>query len=351
MSGTVFAIVLLSVLLVLGNLFQRIRPLLVELGAPLSLLGEFALNVLPVSLIFTVPWAFLSAVLLVFGRLSSDNELTAFRVAGMSLYRLAVPVFAIGLALSAGCLWLNLQVAPKAKKRVESIVTSAIIKDPRTLLNPVADQNRLKDIKVFVERDEGDELVNFHLFKPRAEGESGDVYVHAERVEPIVDEEKQQFRLRLTNATIDATRDDGEPMTLFAGQLEPLVFDYSEDLRKMPKASSMSNAEIARFIASPPEMPPQVLEPILDQVRAVAMRRYASSFACLALAFVAVPLGIKARRRDSASGLILSLAIGASYFVASEFLGDSGLGPNAVWIPNLVCLVLGIILFRRARFR
>ncbi|MGB1129239.1 MAG: hypothetical protein ACPG4K_04255, partial [Haloferula sp.] len=64
-SGTFFAILLLSLLLVLGNLFKEIRPLLVEVGAPISVLGEFVLSVLPVSLIFTIPWGFLSAVLLV----------------------------------------------------------------------------------------------------------------------------------------------------------------------------------------------------------------------------------------------------------------------------------------------
>ena len=92
--GTLFAILLLSTILVMGSLFQNIRMLIVELGAPPAIIGEFVLAAIPFSLIYTIPWAFLSAVLLVFGRLSSDNELTGFRVAGMSLSRLSVPVVA-----------------------------------------------------------------------------------------------------------------------------------------------------------------------------------------------------------------------------------------------------------------
>ena len=77
----------------------------------------------------------------------------------------------------------------------------------------------------------------------------------------------------------------------------------------------------------------------------------ATSFACLAFAFIGVPLGIKARRRDTSTGLILSLVIGAAYFVGGNMISDSGLDPWMAWIPNIACILLGIILFRRARFR
>ena len=52
---------------VLGNLFKKIQPLLVDQRAPLELVLRFVLNVLPLSLMYTLPWGFLSAVLLVFG--------------------------------------------------------------------------------------------------------------------------------------------------------------------------------------------------------------------------------------------------------------------------------------------
>ena len=75
------------------------------------------------SLIYTVPWGFLSAVLLVFGRLSSDNEITSFRVAGLSLVRLAVPVFVIGALLSLLSLWLNTTVVPRSMATTMQLVT------------------------------------------------------------------------------------------------------------------------------------------------------------------------------------------------------------------------------------
>ena len=113
--GTLYAVLVLGLVLVLGNLFKKIQPLLVDQKAPLELVLRFVISVLPLSLMYTVPWGFLSAVLLVFGRLSSDHEITGFRVAGVSLVRLSAPVFVIGALLSLASLWLNINVVPHSK--------------------------------------------------------------------------------------------------------------------------------------------------------------------------------------------------------------------------------------------
>ena len=66
----------------LGNVFKRLLDLLVNNDAPLDLILSFIAYILPFSLTFTIPWGFLTAVLLVFGRLSAENELIAWRSSG-----------------------------------------------------------------------------------------------------------------------------------------------------------------------------------------------------------------------------------------------------------------------------
>ena len=90
--GTIFGVSLLTVVLVLGQLFRKIRPLLVEQAAPLELMGQFILLIIPFTLMFTLPWGFLASTLLSFGRLSSNNELLGLRMAGMSLMRVSLLV-------------------------------------------------------------------------------------------------------------------------------------------------------------------------------------------------------------------------------------------------------------------
>lgn len=349
LSGTLFAIVLLSVLLVLGNLFQEIRPLLVEIGAPVGVLWDFILSVLPVSLIYTIPWAFLSAVLLMFGRLSRDSELDAFRSAGVSLFRLAVPVLVLGLLLSGLCLWLSVEVVPKAKRRVDETVTRVIIKDPRALLRAGVDQSRIPNLRVYSERSDGPVFHNFHIFGMDEEGElATSAYIHADSAETVVDEEKQEIRLRLTDAYAEVPRArGGAPRVLLARELEWIAIDYAPDPRDILKSGDMTNLEIDAFLDEHPDMDPE----LRAAYRAEKNQRYSSSLACLALALIGVPLGIKARRHDTSSGLILSLGLGAAYFIAGSLIEDGDGRGWLLWLPNLACLLLGIVLFRRARFR
>src|SRR6202040_3702068 len=109
--NVLFAIAVLSLVLVVGNIFRKLLPLLVNPDVPLEYLLSFIAYVLPFSLIFTIPWGLLTAVLLVFGRLSADNELTALRSNGVSITRICIPLMAIAIVCTAASLWLNVEVA------------------------------------------------------------------------------------------------------------------------------------------------------------------------------------------------------------------------------------------------
>ena len=167
LAGTLYAVLVLSLVLVLGNLFKKIQPLLVDQKAPLELVLRFVLNVLPLSLMYTLPWGFLSAVLLVFGRLSAGQEITAFRVAGISLVRLSAPVFVIGALLSLGSLWININVVPASKASTVQLIYEQAARDPDSLLKPGVVQGNFKGDgggiqKVLIEDRSGEWVEGFH---------------------------------------------------------------------------------------------------------------------------------------------------------------------------------------------
>lgn len=97
--NVLFAIAVLSLVLVVGNIFRKLLPLLVNHDVPIEYLITFIAYVMPFSLIFTIPWGLLTAILLVFGRLSADNELIALRSNGVSISRICIPL--AGSRLSA----------------------------------------------------------------------------------------------------------------------------------------------------------------------------------------------------------------------------------------------------------
>ncbi len=137
-------------------------------------------------------------------------------------------------------------------------------------------------------------------------------------------------------------------MPYMAYVAEPVVFDLKDP--KKPKPNSMSNHQIRDEIKTNASLTERQKLKLHTEI----MTRYSFSMACFAFAVVAVPLGLQARRRDSSMGLVYSLLIGAGYFLltmmADQFKSDFG-ATAMLWAPNVACVLLGLFLFRRARFK
>ena len=82
LSTVTWSVAMLSLMLVVGNALRDLLNLLISHQLPVSYIISFIGYLLPFSMIYSIPWGILVAVLLVFGKLSSDNELVALRANG-----------------------------------------------------------------------------------------------------------------------------------------------------------------------------------------------------------------------------------------------------------------------------
>src|SRR5881227_4117327 len=160
-----FAIFVLSFVLVIGNIFRKLLPLLVNHDLPVEYLIGFVAYVLPFSLIFTIPWGLLTAVLLVFGRLSADNELTALRSNGVSITRICIPLMAIAIVCTAASLWLNVKVAPAAQEKLRSTIFDLATRNPMALFGSDQVIDQFPGRKIYVGKKEGNKLENITVFE------------------------------------------------------------------------------------------------------------------------------------------------------------------------------------------
>ncbi len=394
-SVTFLGVLSLTMLLLLGQLFKELHALLVESGAPPTIVIDFILQVIPFSLTFSIPWGFLTAVLLVYGRLAADNELTSMRMAGLSLWRLSMPAIGLGVALSALCYYINIEVAPKGKNAMSDLVMRAAMDNPRNLLNSGQTVTKLDKVQLYIEHREGDELKGLHVYpidKGAGMGSDFDA-IHAESaVIGEFDLKTRLLQLTLKNARIERS---GASLTDMAaiGVMPLRIHIPIRDQRKL-KPNRFTNSEInyvLDHIKTTLQLDMKKLElyednatvnpsfPCADLLWAEvrkdvnyynAMKQkknvlafqtegvQRASFACACIVFslIGVPLAITARRKDTSTGFALGIIVAAVYFVALVFCElsrkSSGITPYIVlWLPNVICAAYAIWQHQKAKFR
>jgi lipopolysaccharide export LptBFGC system permease protein LptF len=108
----------LTTLMAFGGMF---RPMTKQ-GIDVSQVMVILVNLMPAMLAYAIPIAALFAAVLVYWRMSTDNELTACRAGGISFVAIIMPAFLLGLAVATVDLMFVNYVVPRFLQSTERIV-------------------------------------------------------------------------------------------------------------------------------------------------------------------------------------------------------------------------------------
>jgi len=350
--NVLFAIAVLSLVLVVGNIFRKLLPLLVNHDVPVEYLISFIAYVLPFSLIFTIPWGLLTAILLVFGRLSADNELIALRSNGVSITRICMPLAFVAIVCTVICLWLNVHVAPAAQEKLRSTIFDLATRNPMALFGSDQVIDQFPGRKIYVGKKEGNKLDNIIVFEMNDDAVPVRVtYARTGMLE--ADLPNKRILMHLYDARYQQ-RDEKDPLDLrkirdgismTEGTLPIGLDELYEKEKKKPSRSALSIAQLVDQLKSENERE-------RSASRTEINKRFSFPFSCLAFAIIAVPLGVTAHRRETSIGFAMGLIVAITYFLF-VILGDTlratpWMHPELlVWFPNVLFGVLGLLLFRR----
>lgn len=350
--------------LVIGNV---IKDVMSELASGKIDFGIFAYTIaliIPAIIPYAMPMGVLTAILLVFGRMSAQSEIVAIKASGRSIWDISAPVFFLAILASLFSVGINFYYAPMARFAYKSILKNAIAENPLQFIKPGTFVREFPGFVIYSDSAEGNTLKNFRIWELDKSGEVKTSTI-AKTANLTYDENTDAIVLTLNNASSDIRRkSDSENFSkpVYTAKFEKasVSLNLAEILgtnKQRKKLAYMTFNELmkARFTYNPkklPETPENMLRNRM-KVQIQIQQNFAMAFSIFAMVILAVPLGIKAQRTETFANLAMALALALGYYLLMVLISWLEKFPNLrpdilIWIPNLLFLALGLVLLKRA---
>lgn len=380
--------------------------LFVKKGVPLAaVLEAFGLSLAWMTLL-AVPMAVMVAVLTAFGRLAGDNEITALRATGASVFRLITPVLAASVIIAGGLFYFGNAFLPTANHRLKTLLVDIHKVRPLTTIEPDVLTELPGGYMILVSELDRETNEIFDVRIHRFEGEEPVQTIIADRGVVSTEPARDLLRIELMDGEIHEL--DPEDRTRY----NRLVFDRhainvveaggtlsrTESARRGDRELSLEELDrriemnreeasaalqrLSDLVGRPPrELPPLssiALTPgISESLREIgqgagvdideavrdiqtSMKRIRSfqveyhkklsiPFSCIVFVLLGAPLGIRSRRGGVGIGAgigILFFLVYYLFLIGGEQLGDRGfVSPVwAMWAPNIIFGGFGALL-------
>ena len=352
--------------LVAGNILSQVANAIatgrVTAFEGLELVGLLLPGLIP----YVLPMGMLTGVLMTFGRMGAQHELTAMKAGGLSLLRIAAPTLWLAAALALCAAWINLEVATRSNDEYRRVLMGSVKENPASLITPGEINRQFKGLIIQARERNGPVLRDLWIWRLDAEGRLFETIHTAEGRLTKVDKPDGSAVLRLVaiSAQVDTRRpgDDGfkfPSVTKEAGQA-PLEFPVSGVFKEGSgydrKLRWHTTSELLELMDKgwqvPPNATPAQLAECQMMPRTQLMSHLASAFSIFSLALLAVPLAVRVGRSETFVNAALALAVALSYYVLSSAAGwvkNPAFRPDLlVWLPNILVVSVAVVLLRRA---
>lgn len=298
----------------------------------------------------TTPLAVLAATLICFGLLSRNQEITAFRACGISVYRLAAPVLLAALCFGGALFAMDYYYLPNANRVQDQIRDEIKGRPPRTFLRPDRQWTYGLRNRIF-----------YHRFFDIDNNELAPIEVFDLGVAPF----RLTRHISAASAKWDPLREtwvfrngwirdiDGAQVTRFE-QFETQEFsdilETPDYFRKENKSHQQMNwRELQVYIAD------------LTQsgfatagLNVLWYRKFSFPFFAFSMALLAVPFSMLTGHRGALAPVAFSLVLAIAFYAMSELFEKLGQANQmspllAAWAPALIFCLSGIYLFLRVR--
>ena len=318
---------------------------------------------MPFALSLAIPVGVFVSTMLVFGRMSADNEITAMRACGISVLQIISPLIILTFLLTCFCLLLQLEIGPYFAGKGRNLEKKVVVSNPLSIIEPgqylqktingeetslyVGDrvgEEGIKDIQIF---QFSNNVNNEKYLKKDITAASGKI---------SVDESKQHLIIDLFDASVvEYSEDKKRPRRTFSERFQ-LAYDYGRAFneKKIGKRTKFLQLDelfgktiMLKIIQS--KLAGEVDKRLLRKITSLEIElntRIAFGLAPIAFLLLGMPLAIRTSRRETSIGLLLGVILAGVYFISIMIFQAFSTYPHLypqilLWIPNVIYQVGG----------
>ncbi len=340
-----FGIATFTAIFVGTDVLYSLANLMVDYNAPLHLVVRIFFLSLPEILVLTLPMGVLISVVMTFGRLSREGEITAFRAGGVSIKRLAYPVLVAALVLGGVNILFNETVTPLAQERVRELRYYARydrempLSQENIYMAPVDRSTGKVDFMFYAHFFDGKEQLKDVIFQDYEDG----------RLVAVIEAEEALWREQQWVFI------NGRSYQFVAGErvLQGTFSQYRiPELQRTPSqialgrkpTREMSMSELREVILSRREENREALE-----YEVFYHQRWAVPLASFIIVLLAAPLGIQPTRSGTSIGMGVSVCLIFAYYMlmtVGSALAEAGhISPVlGGWLQNFVFGFIGFVM-------
>lgn len=365
-------------LMLLVGLAQKAR----EHGIGPDIVMQLVPFLVPEALMFAIPATSLFSVCVVFGRMASDNEVTALESLGLSKLMIVTPALLMAFVLSLFAVWLNDIAYAWSHWGIERVVMQSTDKivysvlqqegsfksdqfsievdgvDGRRLIRPTITVSSKKGKPIRMTASSGSMKVNLARHSLEFAMEHGKI--DSEDDFTFIDGESSPYEIPLGNPEKLALATTS-PSNLYLSQISSEIDDQKirlDELEEELALEAMNQWLTGDLIGLTHQKWNDQTKKLKDskkrynRLHVVPHRRWANGFSCLAFAIIGVPVALRLRTGNYATTFGACFVPILLLYYPLFMFGLNGakmstLPPYAAWMGNVACAIVGLVLLRR----
>lgn len=311
-------------------------------GITVGELFQLILYISPAFLMVSIPLAILLSSLVVFSRLSADNEITAMRAGGVGFYRILLPVALLSVITWAICSHIAINVQHVGNLKFIESLTGIVSKQAGIVIGERKFFDRFPGAVIYVSEKPTDSNILKGIFISDTRDPAKRRIITAKTGSLTKSENGIVFKLQ--NGSVYSSTGKSfrlveyDEYNLVLGKVDTRSSLYVKQPREM------SIDEIKRTIA---ERAVENKTSYSEQVE--IYKRYSLPFSSIVFGMLGAPLGMRVRRGGRWGGMGLGIAlllVNYLLFMMGEGLGKEGTIPPvlAMWFPNILVGSIAIFL-------